>query len=95
MDIVAYEHELLLLSIAPRRFVEGYLCQAEKKPPLVHSGFAAAAAGHSSVARSRAGVTGLQRVENWLPGGQSQVPSMSVLKETLGSHGPDIPEEAV
>lgn len=81
----------MLRSITPRRFVDGYLCQAEKKAPLVLSGFAAAAAvGHSSVAGGRAGMTGLQRVENWLPGGQSQVPSMSVLKETLRSHGPDI-----
>lgn len=77
MDILAYGHELL--------------CQAEKKAPLVHPGFAAAAAvGHSSVAGGRAGVTGLQRVENWLPGGRGPVSSMSVLKETLGSYGPGI-----
>lgn len=91
MDILAYGHELLLPSLTPRRFVGGYLCQAEKKAPLVHSGFAAVAAvGHSSSAGGRAEMTGLQRGENWLPGGQSQVSSMSVLKETLGSYGPDI-----
>lgn len=90
MDILAYEHELLLPFLTPRRFVGDYLCQAEKRAPLVHSGFAAVAAvGHSGFAGGRAGMTGLQRVDNGLPGGQSQVSSMSVLKETLGSYGPD------
>ena len=40
-----------------------------------------------SFAGGRAGTTRLHRVEDWLPGGQ--VSSMSVLEETLGSHGRD------